>query len=189
MELFTRDYMPSAEACPCVVRVFIPPVKCQKLLRISNMRLADSNELKRYIEIVVDDEIRACQISSIEKSVDCIANCKDDEIGVEFTSWISVEELIKKFDKVAGSRKCGEDIKCIVVAVIPAEQIDKAREALGRIYGRSPVVTQEDLGKLKDVICQGSHTVVLFLINDKGGYRECKGKGTQDVNPAQLPYH
>ncbi|MGC8584481.1 MAG: hypothetical protein ACP5MH_12260 [Thermoproteus sp.] len=101
-------------------------------------------------------------------SVDCVADCGGGHIGVEFTTWIDVDKIEQKLDKSVMRKKCGEEVRCVVVAGLHRENLPQARERLGRLEKRLSYVDENDLPSLRQKVCGGDLDVIVLALGGQG---------------------
>jgi hypothetical protein len=169
MEISTASFMRVVD-CPCVARFLLrkEPCYCYKFVRISGLSLLDYNEARRYLGAVSDDEVTRCSGQPDDLSVDCVAECGEGQIGVEFTTWTDVDKIERKLNKSAVSKKCGEEIRCIVVAGLHREDLPQARERLGLLKKRLSYVDENNLPSLRQKICGSDLDVIVLVMGGQG---------------------
>ncbi len=150
-----------------------------KFVRISNLDLLDHNERDRYGEAVADDEVLGCDVARVNGLVDCVADCNNGVVGVDFTSWTgtgsitqALEELKKKSIR---NMRCSEG-GCKLVVGVASERLPDALEKIRKeVRGLSVAYVSEDnVGRLKGLFCDGGVEVVVLGLGG-GGVAACGG--------------
>jgi len=177
MAMYLKSCMSSAVECPCVARASLSrgDVWCDVYMRFSFMALADHNELDRYRQAVVDNEMENCNLPHRDGVVDCIIFCEDGVRGVEFKSYAegkSVEELVREIeDKYLQNAKCNN--QCVLILVVPQHRLPYISKILGSTMYKYKIITENNItnmNKLQKDICK--YRVMVVGIN-RDGVRNC----------------
>ncbi|MGB9706116.1 MAG: hypothetical protein ACPL3C_11750 [Pyrobaculum sp.] len=144
-----------------------------KFVRISNLDLLDHNERDRYGEAVADDEVLGCDVARVNGLVDCVADCNNGVVGVDFTSWTgkgSIKRARKELKrKLIENRMCGEG-GCKLVVGVASERLYNALEEIRSEFRGLGVayVSEDNLGRLKGLLCGGGVEVVVLGLGSRG---------------------